>query len=49
MKDPKIWFHIMLCFRTGVEKTKTEKKIMQILIYTDIEVGEPEDPEDFED
>ena len=51
MKDPwqKFGF-ISCCVRTSVEKTKTEKrKTLQILTDTDIEVGETEDPEDFED
>ena len=44
----KMWSHI--CVRTGVEKTKAEKKkTLQILTYTDIKVREIEDPEDFED
>ena len=51
MKDPWQKFGFISCrVRTGVEKTKTEKKkTLQTLTDTDIEVGETEDPEDFED
>ena len=44
MKDPRQKFgFISFCVRTGVEKTKTEKKkTLQTLTYADIEVGETE-------